>query len=240
MLNIGTIHHSPFKVCSGTPSPGCSQFQELLSYTVLLYVLKIHWEECLEALCSGKVVRKNTLFLRLLVLMTQNAPGENRAVIAGNVWHSYCPQSSQTDRGRTGSLLPHTQTKQRLWMKAFISVWVAVAKCPDHLYIPAPPRVAERTLPARVPHFPPTWASTQSVITQEDGKINNWGLFFLLSYEYWVFQLWNLRNFLHIPSESCQNQYFSKSCLSWLGQQNFTIGFIEKKKKREILIGMGL
>lgn len=33
----------------------------------------------------GKVVRKNTLFLKLLVLTTQNVPGENRAVNTGNV-----------------------------------------------------------------------------------------------------------------------------------------------------------
>lgn len=36
-------------------------------------------------MCRGKVVRKNTLFLKLLVLMTQNVPDENRAVSAGNV-----------------------------------------------------------------------------------------------------------------------------------------------------------
>lgn len=134
---------------------------------------------------------------------------------------------SHTCRPSSGSEWKHLSACELQWQSALITC----------KFLHLPEWQSEPYQPEFLISLQPGQAFSQSLHRKTARLII--GDFFLLSYEYWVFQLWNLRKFLHIPSESCQNQYFSKSCLSWLGQQNFTIGFIEKKKK-EILIGMGL
>lgn len=63
-INAVAVHHNPCEVCSGIPSPECSQIQEMLSYTVFLYnseISNIHRGEGLEGMCRGRVARKEYL-----------------------------------------------------------------------------------------------------------------------------------------------------------------------------------